>query len=149
VPRIRVSILIDAPPRVVWEAVRDIATHPTWMKDAVAIRFTSAHHEGVGTTFDCDTRVGPFAMTDRMEVTEWREGEVMGIRHVGMVTGTGRFTLHPAPPDATRFEWTEELEFPHRAGGRVGGLVARPVLRRVWRGNLRRLKQQIEALPRQ
>jgi uncharacterized membrane protein len=145
-----VSTVIDAPREAVWAVVRDIASHPTWMKDAVAIRFTSPRQNGVGATFDCDTRVGPFAMTDRMEVTEWREGRVMGIHHVGLVQGTGRFTLHRARGGRTRFRWSERLRFPLWLGGPITGVVARPVLRRVWKGNLRRLKLRVEAaLPRQ
>jgi hypothetical protein len=128
----------------VWAAVRDIAGHVDWMEDAVAIRFTSPARKGVGTTFDCDTRVGPLRLTDRMEVTEWREGKAMGIRHVGVVTGTGRFELRRTGPRATRFSWTEDLRFPWWLGGPLAALVGRPVLRRVWRRNLQNLRRQIE-----
>lgn len=139
-----VSIDISASPAAVWDYVKDISTHPEWMRDALAIRFTSPTSAGVGTTFECDTRVGPFRLTDHMEVTEWRDGEVMGIRHVGAVTGEGRFTLVPTPAGGTRFEWAEELEFPARRGGALAALLARPVLKRVWRGNLQRLRDRIE-----
>ena len=126
-----------------WDYVKDISSHPEWMRDAVAIRFTSPETSGVGATFDCDTRVGPFRLTDRMTVTEWRDGEAMAIRHVGAVTGHGRFTLVPTET-GTRFEWAEDLEFPARRGGRLAALLARPVLKRVWRGNLERLRDRIE-----
>jgi hypothetical protein len=128
----------------VWAVVRDIASHPTWMHDAVAIRFLSDRREGVGTTFDCDTRVGPLRMTDRMQVTEWRSGRVIGIAHEGVVTGRGRFTVRRARRGRTRFTWDERLRFPWWVGGPVAGVLARPVLRRVWRANLRRLKAQLE-----
>ena len=141
--RIRVSTVVDAPPHRVWAYVRDIASHPDWMKDAVAIRFTSPHREGVGVTFDCDTRIGPFAMTDRMEVVEWRDNRALGIRHVGLVTGEGRFTLRRARGGRTRFRWDERLRFPLWLGGPVAGALARPFLRRVWKGNLRRLKRRL------
>lgn len=142
--RVRVSTVIHAPPRAVWRSVRDIAAHTRWMEDAVAIRFTSPQREGVGTTFDCDTRVGPFRLVDRMEVTEWRDAKVMGIRHVGVVTGTGRFTLRRAGARSTRFTWTERLRFPWWLGGPAGALVASPVLAAVWRRNLRNLRRLIE-----
>jgi hypothetical protein len=144
VTRIRTSTVIDAEPTTVWQAVRDIASHPTWMADAVAIRFLSDQHEGVGTVFDCDTRVGPLRLTDRMEVTEWEEGRTMGIAHTGLVTGRGRFSIDGAGPGRTRFTWDEELRFPRRFGGSVAAFAARPVLTRVWRGNLRRLKAHVE-----
>ena len=47
-----------------------------------------------------------------MEITEWRPGRAMGVRHVGLVTGTGRFTLRKARGGRTRFTWTERLRFP-------------------------------------
>lgn len=142
--RVRVSTVIQAPPARVWEAVRDISSHVEWMEDAVAIRFTSARRDGVGTTFDCDTRVGPFRLTDRMEVTEWTEGRAMGIRHVGLVQGTGRFTVRRALRGGTRFTWDERLRFPWWMGGGPGSMVAAPVLRRIWRRNLAGLKRRIE-----
>ena len=142
--RVRVSTTIDAPRDRVWAAVRDIASHVEWMEDAVAIRFTSRARNGVGTTFDCDTRVGPFRLTDRMKVTEWREGRSIGIRHVGLVTGNGRFTLQRRRHGRTRFTWEERLTFPLWMGAWPGSVVGGAMLRRVWRHNLRNLKARVE-----
>ena len=139
----QVSVQISASPAEVWTVVEDLAGHVDWMADAVAIRFTSRRRSGVGTTFDCDTRVGPFRLTDRMEITEWQPGKAMGVRHVGLVVGTGRFTLRRRRR-GTRFTWREELRFPWTMGGPIGALVAAPVLRAVWRRNLRRLKALVE-----
>jgi hypothetical protein len=141
---IRVATIIDAPPGQVWASVRDVASHVTWMHDAVAIRVTSPHHEGVGTTFDCDTRIGPLRLTDRMEITEWVDEQVMGVRHVGVVTGAGRFTLRPVGIGRTEFAWQERLRFPWWMGGPLAAWVGAPVLRGVWARNLRALKQSIE-----
>jgi uncharacterized protein YndB with AHSA1/START domain len=139
--RIRVRRTIPAPVDMVWEDVEDLASHVEWMADAESIRFTSSTRAGVGTTFDCRTKVGPFRLTDRMEVTEWRAHESIGVRHVGLVTGTGRFTLRPARLGrATRFAWEEELRFPWWLGGRLGEVPGSLVLRLLWRRNLRRLR---------
>jgi uncharacterized protein YndB with AHSA1/START domain len=139
--RIRVRRTIPAPVDMVWEDVEDLASHVEWMADAESIRFTSSTRAGVGTTFDCRTKVGPFRLTDRMEVTEWRAKEAIGVRHVGLVTGTGRFTLRPARLGrATRFAWEEELRFPWWLGGRLGEVPGSLVLRLLWRRNLRRLR---------
>ena len=145
--RVRVSTTIDAPRDRVWAAVCNIASHVEWMDDAVAIHFTSRARNGVGATFDCDTRVGPFRLTDHMEVTEWRAGRVIGIRHVGLVTGTGRFTLERRRHARTRFTWDERLSFPLWMGAWPGSVVGGAVLRRVWRRNLRNLKARVEAAP--
>ncbi|QYG94570.1 hypothetical protein HC251_20460 [Iamia sp. SCSIO 61187] len=142
--RVKVGITIDAPPRRVWAEVEHPERHVDWMADAVAIRFTSRSRQGVGTTFECDTKVGPFRLTDEMEITDWRAGKVMGVRHVGLVTGTGRFTLRRARRGRTRFTWEERLRYPWWMGGPVGGVVGDRIMGRIWRGNLRRLKAQIE-----
>lgn len=133
---------IPAPVPEVWADVRDLGSHVEWMADAEAIRFTSPTRSGVGTTFDCDTKVGPLSLVDRMEVTEWEDERVIGVRHVGLVTGVGRFTLRadPGGREATRFTWEEQLTFPWWMGGPVGAIVGGVVLRLVWRRNLRRLR---------
>jgi hypothetical protein len=129
----------------VWASIKDIGSHVEWMEDAVAIRFTSSRRSGVGTTFDCDTQVGPLRLLDRMEITEWRPGRSMGIRHVGVVTGEGRFVLRRRLRGGTRFTWEERLHFPWWLGGPVGAVVGGPVLGLVWRRNLRNLKRRVEA----
>jgi hypothetical protein len=144
VGRIKVSTLIEASRRDVWAAVEDISRHVDWMEDAVAIRLTSPRSNGVGTTFDCDTKVGPLQLTDRMEITRWTAGRAMGVRHVGLVTGTGQFRLRRARRGRTRFTWEERLTFPWWMGGPVGGVVGGWVLTRVWRRNLANLKALVE-----
>lgn len=141
---VRTSVVIDAPPKAVWAVLEDLDSHVDWMADAAAITFTSDRRRGVGTRFDCETRIGPLRTLDRMTVTEWSPGRAMGVRHEGIVGGTGRFTLRRARGGRTTVTWKEALRFPRWAGGPVGAFVARPVLRRVWAGNLRRLKAKVE-----
>jgi hypothetical protein len=143
--RIRVSTVIDAPPAQVWDEVRIIERHVDWMADARSITFRGSRRSGVGTTFDCVTQVGPIRLTDRMEITEWREGRYMGVRHTGLVTGRGRFTVVRARGGRTRFTWDERLKFPMWLGGPVGGVVGGMVMRRIWRKNLRVLKALVES----
>ena len=143
--RIRVSTMIEATPAVVWDEVRHIDRHIDWMADADRITFTSRRRSGVGTTFDCLTKVGPIRLVDKMEITEWRDGKVMGVRHVGLVTGTGRFTVTKARGGRTRFTWDERLRFPWWLGGPVGGVVGGRVMRRIWKKNLGVLKTLVES----
>ena len=81
-------------------------------------------HRGVGTAFLCDTKVGPIKLVDHMEITEWTPGVGDGCSPVGVVTGTGRFTLTPIDLGRrTRFAWEESLVFPWWLGGRLGALI--------------------------
>ena len=137
--------MIDASPAQVWRAVEHVGDHVEWMHDAVAIRFTSLRHSGVGTTFDCDTKVGPIRLTDKMEITKWQPRRAMGVRHVGLVTGSGMFTLRRRRDGRTRFTWKERLRFPWWLGGPFGAAVGGEVLRLIWARNLRNLKAIVEA----
>lgn len=141
---IRVGIIIEATPEQVWDVVEVVADHVDWMHDAVAIRFTSESTSGVGTTFDCDTKVGPFRLTDQMEITRWEDARVMGVRHVGIVTGTGEFTLVPVGEGRTEFIWQERLIFPWWMGGPIGAAVGGVFLRLIWKRNLKGLKGIVE-----
>ncbi|MGQ0830742.1 MAG: SRPBCC family protein [Microthrixaceae bacterium] len=138
--RIRVRTILDATPAEVWADLEDIASHSDWMADAVGIRFLTAQTSGVGTRFECDTKVGPFRLTDVMEITEWSPGRAMGVTHTGLVTGSGRFTLKRARGGRTAFQWRERLRFPLWMGGPLGALASKPVLTRVWRRSMRNLQ---------
>ncbi len=144
---ITVSIDIDAPVDKVWQVVEPVERHVDWMADAVAIRFTGEQTHGVGTTFECDTKVGPITLVDKREITDWVPRERMGVRHSGVVTGTGHFSLEPIDLDRrTRFTWTEELVFPWWLGGPIGALVGgRVVMGAIWRRNLRALAKIVES----
>lgn len=141
---VRVSTVIAAPPAAVWSELERIEDHVAWMGDAVAIRFVGDQRRGVGTTFECDTSIGPFHLTDVMEVTGWEQASSISVAHRGPVGGAGRFEVTPGPERATTVRWEERLQFPWWWGGSVGAVVARPVLAAVWRANLTRLKVRIE-----
>jgi hypothetical protein len=142
VTSITVSATYDAAPSVVWGELRRIEHHVEWMHDAVAITYLGDQREGVGTTFRCDTRVGPFRTADVMTITEWIENTSMGVRHRGLITGEGRFVLRPAGP-ATEVTWHEVLHFPWWLTGPIGAEAAKPVLRAIWRRNLDLLGRQL------
>lgn len=132
-----------SPPGEVWTAIADVTTHVEWMADAERITICSADTSGVGLEFECRTKIGPLRTTDVMRVTEWDPGVVMGIEHTGTVSGRGRFTLG-ADGTGTRFCWDETLSFPWWLGGPIGERVGRPILRRIWRANLRRLGAMVD-----
>jgi len=146
VGRIRVSQEIDAPVAQVWRVVEPIERHVDWMVDARSIRFEGDQRRGSGTRFVCDTKIGPITLHDRMEITDWAPEQRMGVRHSGVVTGTGEFELTPLDLDRrTRFTWTEELRFPWFLGGRLGErLGGQWVLSRIWRRNLCTLARLVE-----
>lgn len=144
--RIRVATELDATPAEVWEIVEPVERHVDWMADAVAIHFETDQTRGVGTRFLCDTKVGPITLQDRMEITEWEPERRMGVRHTGIVTGSGVFELDPIDLGRrTRFTWTEDLRFPWYLGGRIGEVVGGQfVMKQIWKRNLRELGKLVD-----
>lgn len=137
---IRVAIDIAAPIERVWQVVEPVERHVDWMADAESIEFVTEQRRGVGTAFLCRTKVGPIRLTDKMHITRWEPGRAMGVQHVGLVTGSGVFTLDALDASRTRFTWEERLTFPWWLGGPLGAFVGgKIVLRAIWRANLRRL----------
>ena len=145
--RLRVETTIAAPREAVWAYLADIASHTEWMADAVAIDFLTARRQGSGARFACRTRVGPLSTTDLMEITEWSPPSRMGVRHTGAVSGEGCFELTAVGTagTSTRMMWHESLRFPWWLGGQLGAVLAHPVLRRIWQGNLARLRARVES----
>lgn len=129
---------VRADVETVWDALSDIAAHVEWMADAQSIRFTSAMTEGVGTSFECVTKVGPIRLLDRMEVTEWMPEQALTVRHTGIVTGEGRFTLRTVG-DRTELAWRESLQYPWWLPSRPATIV----LRQIWRWNLRSFERTL------
>jgi uncharacterized membrane protein len=143
VVRITVSIEIAAPLERVWMEVADLASHAEWMADAESIVFLTDQRSGSGTRMRVSTRVGLIRTSDVMEVVEWTEHQTIGVRHKGLVGGQGRFTL-AKDYGSTLFTWSESLTFPWYLGSVLGAAAARPVLTRIWRRNLERLRRRIE-----
>lgn len=136
---ITVRIEIPADRQRVWDDIADVASHVEWMADAESISFLGDQRDGAGTRMEVATRVGPLRLNDLMEFTEWEPPARMAIRHEGLVTGEGAFTLEEAGPNATTFTWREVLTFPLWLGGPVAEFFAAPVLTAIWRRNLKRL----------
>ena len=147
--QIRVAVDIDAPIADVWKVIESIEHHVDWMLDAETITFEGPQQRGVGTRFVCRTKVGPLALDDHMEITEWEPERSIGVRHSGVVEGTGVFELEPIDLDRrTRLTWTERLRFPWFLAGRIGEMAGgHVVLRLIWQRNLRSLARLVETPP--
>jgi uncharacterized protein YndB with AHSA1/START domain len=134
---IMVSIDIPRPIGDVWDEAARLDRHAEWMADAEHIEFLDDRRSGVGTAMRVRTRVGPIVMHDDITVEEWAEPRLITVSHNGLVSGIGSFVFEPTT-GGTRFSWHEDLEFPWYLGGGLTALFARPVLTRIWRGNLER-----------
>lgn len=139
---INLTVHLDASPERVWAELANLGSHAEWMADAGAIHFVTDQTTGVGTEMRVPTRIGPLRTNDLMTVVEWVEGRLIAVEHVGAVSGVGRFETRPAD-GGTRLSWSEQLRFPWWLAGPLGAMLARPFLKRVWRGNLLRFGERV------
>ncbi len=134
--RVRVPVARDA----VWAFLLRWEEQPRWMRDADSVRVLTSRREGVGTRLAVRTRVLNVPLfTEELEVAVWEPPGRLVIEHRSFVRGVGIWRLEPEGSD-TRFTWTEELALPIPILGELALLLYRPVLRRLMRGGLERLR---------
>lgn len=145
-----VPIDVDAPAAAVWAYVTDWERQGEWML-GTKVRVTSGDGRGVGTTLHAVTGVGPVGVPDTMEVTEFVEPTETtpgraAVRHTGrIIRGDGFFEVVPLGPHRCRFTFTELIDLPLGALGRLGWPLARPVLKAGFVASLRRMAQRCAA----
>ena len=109
---IKVSTIINAPLKTVWNEVSRLENHTNWMNDAEKIDFLSENNNGMGTEMKVLTKIGPIKLYDYMTVTNWVVEKSIAVDHIGIVTGKGEFKLEEIDENNTKFNWEETLKFP-------------------------------------
>lgn len=128
---------VAAPVSATWAALTDWARQGEWML-GTRVEITGGDGTGVGSRLAAFTGVGPFGFTDHMEITEWSPPDRCEVRHTGtVVRGDGVFEV-VARPGGSTLVWTERLDLPLGALGRLGWPLVRPGFRLGVRQSLRR-----------
>lgn len=115
---IRISLTLPCNQVRAWKAIADWEAQGNWMLQS-KVWVTSEIREGVGTSIAAFT--GPFykryprfskvGLLDTMVVTNWQPPSRCDVLHTGKVLkGTGTFELVEISQDATRFNWSEDIE---------------------------------------
>jgi Polyketide cyclase / dehydrase and lipid transport len=132
--RVSRSVLLPAPPPVVWSMLLDWERQAEWMRDADRVDVRSTHREGLGVVVAVKTRVFniPF-FTERLEVVGWSPPTLVVMAHRGGIGGRGEWLLEPDPA-GTRFTWTEDLHIRVPVIGELALAVYRPFMRWLMAG---------------
>ncbi len=124
---------MPATPEEVWRAVVDWPGQHRWM---IGTRVHGGH--GLGATVVARTGTGPLGFTDTMVISEWNPPLRCVVRHTGrVVRGAGIFEVTPRGT-GREFRWTEQLDLPLAAVGRLGWPLVRPLAQRGMDASLRR-----------
>lgn len=120
---ITLSVDVDAPPHVVWDALVDWERQGEWML------LTEVHGgHGKGEKIAAYTGKRPFGFLDTMTITDWQPLRRCEVLHTGrVVRGTAAFEIEALPGDRSRFIWTEWLILPLGVVGELGFRIVRPI----------------------
>lgn len=143
-----VRVEVDAPADAVWAYVTDWERQGEWML-GTRVRVTGGDGRGAGTTLHAVTGVGPLGVPDTMEVVEFSAptdttAGRAAVRHTGrIIRGEGWFEVTPLGPARCRFTFTELIDLPLGAVGRLGWPLARPLIRAGFDASLRRMADRV------
>jgi carbon monoxide dehydrogenase subunit G len=151
VPELTETVDVDAPPMRVWAALTDWVRQGEWML-GTDVRTVGGPAQGVGGRIEARTGVPArrgrrLGVLDSMVITRWEPPHRVDVRHTGrVVRGTGIFEVRPRGTGST-FVWTEGLDLPLGALGRLGWPLVRPVMAAGVRLSLRRFARFAEGHP--
>lgn len=136
---------IAAPPERIWQVLSDWERQSEWMPDVAWMRLLGPERE-FGARLEVRTKVfGVPLATDLIEVTAWDPPRRLAIRHVGVVVGTGEWSLAPTP-QGTVFTWVEAFRMSPPILGDLGLWLYSPWQRMMLRRSIRNLKLIVEGL---
>ena len=139
------SVDVDAPPERVWAALTDWEAQGEWIV-ATDVHPVVGPARGVGGRLVAVTglplpggrRLG---VVDTMEITRWEPPTRCDVLHTGrVVRGPGTFEIRPRGEHST-FVWSERIELPLGALGRLAWPLVAPLVRAGYRISLRRFAE--------
>ena len=134
---------IRASPDRVWEVLSDWERQASWMPDVAWIRLLGPQRE-LRAKLQVRTKVfGVPLATDLVEVIAWGPPRQLGIRHVGVVVGTGEWKLAPIS-GGTAFTWLESFRMSPPILGDLALWLYSPWQRMMLRRSIRNLKRLAE-----
>ena len=137
------TIDIFRPAEAVWPYLVDWERLDRWMKEAREFKVIGEQREGVGVEAEATIRVAGITTRDRVRVSQWNPPVALEIQHLGWVKGSGYMELSPTDQGCNLF-WREELVAPLGPFGRSGLRLMAPIMRLVFRRDLRLLKSLVE-----
>jgi uncharacterized membrane protein len=143
--RLNESILISAPPQLVWDYVTEPSNALHYMSGVTRWESVGDNPTGCGARYRMLMRVGSAEMGGLIEVVEFNEPRDMAWSSVTGVDQRGRWRLRDAGNGRTRVE----LRFAYGVAGAgitgyISELVAAPTLSSHLRRTLQQLKRQVE-----
>ncbi len=124
---VRLEVDVEAPVEQTWRAATDWDRQGEWML-GTRVRGTALGGQGVGGGIEAFTGLGRLGFLDTMQVTAWDPPYRCEVLHTGrLVRGTGLFEVRDLGDGRSAFVWSEQLDLPLGALGRLGWPLVRPL----------------------
>jgi uncharacterized membrane protein len=143
--RLNESIVISAPPKLVWDHIAEPSNYLHFMSGITRWEVDGSQRQGLGARYRMLIRVGSAEVGGLIEVVEWQPEREMAWSSVLGVDQRGRWRLRETGDGRTRVE----LRYAYGvAGAGIPGYIAELVASPSLGGNLRRsltqLKRRVE-----
>lgn len=143
--RLRESIVISAPPKLIWEYLLDPANALHYMSGVTRWEVEGEKRSGLGARYRMLMRVGSAEMGGLIEIVECSDERDMAWSSVTGVDQRGRWRLREIGGGRTRVEF--RFAYGVAGAGITGYIserVAAPSIRNHLRRSLQQLKRQVE-----
>jgi uncharacterized membrane protein len=143
--RLNESIVVSAPPALVWDYLAEPSNYLHFMSGVTRWEVAGEQRKGLGARYRMLIRVGSAEVGGLIEIVEWEERRDMAWSSVLGIDQRGRWRLRELDDGRTRVE----LRFAYGVAGSgipgwIAELVAAPQLGGHLRRSLRQLKRQVE-----
>ncbi|MPZ70226.1 MAG: hypothetical protein GEU71_11970 [Actinobacteria bacterium] len=135
---------MPGPPEVVWRLITDWEHQDDWMLEASDFVVLTEQREGIGVEAEASITIGGITTRDRVRVSRWEVEKVLGIEHLGWVSGEGEIFITPVG-ETTHLFWRETLKPPLGILGTIGLTLFKPLMSRIFRRDLRVLQSLVRA----
>ncbi len=132
-PELVLEVDVDAPAERVFAALVDWGRQGEWML-GTDVHAVGGPAQEVGGRLAARTGIPlpggrHLGVLDTMVITAWEPGRKVDVRHTGrVVRGTGTFEVVPRGEGSSTFVWSEQLDLPLGALGRLGWPLVRPAM---------------------
>jgi len=143
--RLNESIVISAPPKLVWDHIAEPSNYLHFMSGITRWEVEGEQRQGLGARYRMLIRVGSAEVGGLIEIVEWQPEREMAWSSVMGVDQRGRWRLRETTDGRTRVE----LRYAYGVAGAgipgyIAELVASPSLGSNLRKSLQQLKRQVE-----
>ena len=143
--RLNESIVVSAPPKLVWEYLAEPANYLHFMSGVTRWEVAGEQPQGLGARYRMLMRVGSAEIGGLIEVVEWAPPGDLAWNSITGVDQRGRWRLRVESPNRTHVEL--RLAYGVAGSGIFGWLseqLAAPTVRGHLRRSLQQLKRQVE-----